>query len=232
MRVVAAGRRPLPAAVVDLANRCGAKTGEIATDHVVLTQSGEMRADASRRWAPFSARQTMNLDGIGFAWRAATGPFGCVSITDALDETGGRLTVTALGFIPLARAPRDAALTKGELQRYLAELPLAPDAILRNAALDWQELSSTCLRVGATVGAVSAHVDLTLGADGLVASAFTSARPRLEGAEHPWCGRFSDYRLHEGRQLPFTAEASWTIDNQETVYWRGTMQSWSQSAGR
>ncbi len=163
-----------------------------------------------------------------FSWQAATGPFGCIGITDALDADGGSLRVTALGIVPLARVPRDARLTKGELQRYLAELPLAPDAILRNTDLEWEEVSPTCLRVSATVGSVHAHVDLTLGADGLVASAFTD-RPRLEEGEYPWRGRFGDYRLHEGRQLPFAAEASWTIGGVETVYWRGAMLTWALS---
>jgi hypothetical protein len=223
--------RPLPPAVVTLAHRCGAKAGDGAADHVVLTQRGVMRADAAHRWAPFKARQSMAMDRVGFAWMAATGPLGCLRITDALDAKGGRLTVRALGLIPLAHVPRDAALTKGELQRYLAELPLAPDAILRNLGLDWEEVSSTCLRVSATVGAVRAHVDLTLGGDGLVASAFAADRPRLEGVGHPWRGRFSDYRVHEGRQIPFSAEAFWTIEGKEMAYWRGAMLTWALSAG-
>jgi hypothetical protein len=169
------------------------------------------------------------LDETRFAWRAATGPLGCVRITDALHAAGGLLTVSALG-IPLARAPRDAALAKGELQRYLAELPLTPDAIVRNRRLNWEVLGPERVRVSATVGAVAAQVDLTLGADGLVASAFTPGRPRLESVEHPWGGRFSSYRLHEGRQIPFSAEAYWSISGQETAYWRGEMLSWTLSA--
>jgi hypothetical protein len=223
--------RSLPPAVVALAHRCGAKADDAAASHVVLTQRGVMRADAAHRWAPFKARQSMTMDDVGFAWRAATGPLGCIRITDALDADGGKLTVRALGLIPLAQVPRDAALTKGELQRYLAELPLAPDAILRNAGLEWEELSSTCLRVSATVAAVRAHVELTLGADGLVASAFAPDRPRLEGVAHPWRGRFSNYQAHEGRQIPFAAEAAWTIDGKETAYWRGVMLTWALSAG-
>ena len=224
--------RPLPPAALALARRCGAQSGPAAADHVVLTQTGAMRADAAHPWAPFKARQTMALDRAQFAWRAATGPLGGIRITDALEANGGRLTVMALGLIPLAKVPRDAALTKGELQRYLAELPLAPDAILRNPGLDWEEISATCLRVSARVGAVRAQVDLTLGADGLVVSAFTPDRPHMAGGEHRWRGRFSDYRLHQGRQIPFAAEASWTIAGQETAYWRGTMLTWALAVGR
>jgi hypothetical protein len=223
-------RRALPPAVVDLARRCGAQTGDDHLDHVVLTQSGAMRADAAHRWAPFRARQSMAMDRVGFTWRAAAGPLGCVTITDALDEAGPRLTVVAVGLIPLAKVARDAALTKGELQRYLAELPLAPDAILRNVMLDWQALSPTCIRVSAAVRGVRAHVDLTLGADGLVASAFAPDRPHLDGAERPWRGCFSDYRTHQGRQIPFAAEAIWTLGGRDVAYWRGEILTWALSA--
>lgn len=226
----AALRSALPRAVLALAQRCGANTGNSEADHVVLTQTGFTRADAAHRWAPFRARQTIALDRVGFAWRAATGPLGCIAVTDALEETGPRLTVVALGLIPLARVTADEALTKGELQRYLAELPLAPDAILRNAALDWEVLSATTLRVAATFRGVRARVDLTLGAEGLVTSAFAPDRPRLVGAatvEAPWTGRFSDYRTHKGRRIPFAAEAAWTLDGAEVAYWRGAMATWN-----
>ncbi|CAN5529774.1 hypothetical protein BH10PSE3_BH10PSE3_26980 [soil metagenome] len=189
-----------------------------------------MRADPRHRWAPFRARQTIAVDRIGFNWRATTGPLGCIAITDALDATGPKLSVIALGVIPLARAVGDAALTKGELQRYLAELPLAPDAILRNLALDWEVLNSDVLRVSATHCGVHTHVDLALGADGLVTSVFAPDRPRAEGGasvEHPWKGRFSDYRRRAGRLVPFAAEVGWVLDGEEHVYWRGRMTSWN-----
>jgi len=221
--------RPLPPEVVALARRCGAGSGN--QDHIVLTQTGSMRADAAHRWAPFRAWQTISLNRVGFSWRAATGPLGCVAVTDRLDPTGARLTVIALGLIMLARPAVDDALTKGELLRYLAELPLAPDAILRNAALDWEVLSATVLRVAATHCGVRAHVDFTLGPDGLVVSTFAPDRPRLEGAvaiERPWIGRFSDYRAHRGRRIPFGAEVAWVIDGAQLTCWRGAVATWEQ----
>jgi hypothetical protein len=188
-----------------------------------------MRADAAHDWASFHAKQTMELDRPGFVWVARTGPFGVVTVTDALEPQGARLTVKALGVLPLARVPSDAALTKGELLRYLAELPLVPDAILRNRALDWEVVSDTVLGVSASHGEVRARVELTLGADGMVASAFAPDRPRIEGSrtvEAPWQGRFSDYRAHEGRQLPFAAEVAWTIAEAVVPVWRSQIQSW------
>jgi hypothetical protein len=224
----------LPPLVVALAERCGATVGEPAANHVVLTQTGFMRADAAHRWSTFRARQTIAVDRIGFAWRATTGPLGCITVTDALDVNGPKLSVVALGIIPLARPAADAALAKGELQRYLAELPLAPDAILRNLALVWEVLDPHTLRVTAPLNGVRAHVDLTLGPDGLVASVLAPDRPRLESAvsvEHPWTGRFDDYRWRDGRLVPFAAEVGWTLGGTEVVCWRGGMATWNFADG-
>lgn len=202
---------------------------------MILTQTGEMRADAAHDWARFRARQSIAVDRIGFVWRAATGPLGSIRVTDALDDAGPRITVTAFGVLSLARVARDAALTKGELQRYLAELPLAPDAILHNPELGWEVMDASRLRVSAIHRGVHAHVDLTLNADGLVASAFAPDRPRLEGGaaiERPWEGRFTDYRAHHGRTLPFAAEVAWSIDGQRLSVWRGAMRTWGLANAR
>ena len=50
----------------------------------------------------------------------------------------GRFDIVALGFIPIARAKHTPALVRGELMRYLAEIPWAPDAILCNSAVHRQ----------------------------------------------------------------------------------------------
>lgn len=45
--------------------------------------------------------------------------------------------------------------------------------------------------------------------------------------ERAWQGRFTDYRSHGGRHLPFAAEAAWTVDGQEFPYRRGAMKTWT-----
>jgi len=43
----------------------------------------------------------------------------------------------------------------------------------------------------------------------------------------PWRGRFSDYRLHENRWLPFAGEVAREIDGKEKVYWQGRIKRWA-----
>lgn len=223
-------RDDLPAAVVDLARRLGARSAP-GGSVVTLVQRGRMkRALGSDAWMAFTARQSIATDHCDFAWRARFGPCGVISVLDALDGAGGRLDVTALGFIPVARTKRTAALTRGELMRYLVELPWAPDAILANRALHWREGGSGELIVGAGEGASAVEISLGLDSAGRIATAFASDRPRSAVEPilpTPWRGSFSDYRLHLGRWIPFAGEVAWEIDGREELYWQGTIDRWA-----
>lgn len=222
----------LPAAVFDLAIRLGADPNSAPQD-VRLTQSGRMKTNlAVASWMSFTATQTISTRTCAFDWLAHAGPFGMISARDALGNGQGRLDVMALGIIPIARAPHSIALMRGELMRYLAELPLAPDAILHNAELRWTEAGPDKLAVSAGSGESESEVVLSLDSEGRVASAFAPDRPRSAKEPYlptPWRGRFTDYRRHEERWLPFAAEVAWEIDCQEIVYWQGRMGQWGKA---
>jgi hypothetical protein len=191
-------------AVADLADRLGARpTGPAG---VRLRHTGRMRQTATASWAGFTSHQTIALDTCAFDWRARSGPAGVVSVRDALIDGVGHLHVRALGFITLARADPSAALTRGELMRYLAELAWAPDALLRNTGLRWREDGPDRLVVGAGAGETAAEVTLTLDGDGRIVGAFAPDRGALVNGvvvPTPWRGAFADYRQHDDVWLPF-----------------------------
>jgi hypothetical protein len=217
----------IPPEVLALAQRIGAKADhERAMVH--LTQTGRMRTGEEAPWMTFTARQSIAVVHCAFDWRARTGPFHLEWIRDTLENGAGNLSVKALGLIPMARFDPSAALTRGQLIRYLAELPLAPDAMICNDWLVWRSLDQNRLSVSAGTGDKAAEVIFTLDPDGLVGEAFAE-RPRAVGSGFvptPWRGRFSDYRLHKGRRLPFAAEVEWKIDGSACVVWQGRMESW------
>jgi hypothetical protein len=218
----------LPGPVLDLATRLGVETGSLV-HRVSLTQSGDMRLGKSTRRSRFHAWQTIALGETDFEWRASFGPFGAVSVTDAYREGAGRLDVCLFGIISLAHMA-GPAFAKGEIMRYLAEIALAPDAILMNGSLTWSVIDDRTLSVAGGSGAGHGSVRIDLDDEGRIGGIFAPDRPFADGKivkERPWSGRFFDYRRHAGRWLPFGAEVGWMIDGQVVSYWRGTMTSWS-----
>ena len=224
-------RKRLPPAVYDLALRLGVNPNS-DTRAVRLKQTGRMKTklDATS-WMSFNATQTISTRNCAFDWLAHAGPFGLISARDALADGEGRLDVMALGLIPLARAEHSAALVRGELMRYLAEIAWAPDAILHNAELRWRTDGPDTLAVSAGIGETASEVILSLDNEGRIAGGYAPDRPRSVTAPFlptPWRGRFSDYRHHNGQWLPFAGEVAWEIDGREVIYWQGQIESWER----
>lgn len=193
------------------------------------------RALGTDSWMSFTAHQSIAIKACNFAWRARFSPFGLISACDSLENGIGRLDVKALGYIPIVRTPHTPALTRGELMRYLAELAWAPDAILDNTALRWRKGGAGDLIVGAGEGETAVEIYFGLDSAGRIATAFAPDRPRSAVdpiLPTPWRGRFSDYRLHQGRWIPFAGDVAWEIDGQQEIYWQGTIQNWEMKPER
>jgi hypothetical protein len=218
-----------PPIVSDLALRLGADP-DCAFDTVAFSQTGKMRISLkSRVWLPFTARQAMTVRSCAFVWNARFSPLGYMNVTDAFESGIGRLDVTALGLLPIARSKPNAALTRGELIRYLAELPLLPDAMLHNREIAWREIDSHTIAVTAGVGDTSCEVIFALGADKRVATAFCADRAASAAPPFlpmPWRGEFCNYRQKNGRWIPTEAQVGWVIDGKDDTYWKGVIRDW------
>ena len=221
-------REALPVGVYDLALQLGARTAASGGE-VHFRQRGKMKDIGASRWMNFRAAQTIKLDHCAFEWRARAGPLGMIAVRDALEDGKGALSVTALGLFVISEPHTSAALTRGELLRYLAELPLAPDAILLNTKLQWQQIAADRFSVSAGAGATLSQLEVTLDGDGRIGSIHAPGRPRRV-ADHfvltPWRGHFSDYQLKHGRWIPACAEVGWEIDGKLDICWQGQILDW------
>lgn len=188
-----------------------------------------MRQDGSSRWMRFAARQWIDAAGPQFDWTARCGPAGLIRVRDALLDGEGRVDVRLLGIVPVARAS-GAAVTRGEVMRYLAELPWCPDAILRNRQIAWEVEGGDRLTASLRLGEIEGRVLLELDGEGRVGAISAPDRPRSTKrgiVETPWWGRFSDYRRIDGRQVPFRGEVGWEEDGRRFTVWEGRIIEWS-----
>lgn len=177
----------------------------------------------------FAALHRIRADRCEFDWRARTGPLGLIHIRDALVGDEGMLTAKALGVFTLARAGGTDDAARGELMRYLAELPWTPDALLSNPELRWDILTPERFVVSAGHAPRAASVELSLNEGGLIERIFAPDRPRAAGGGFvatPWAGRFADYREFEGALIPARGEVGWVVDRKMEIAWEGRVDRW------
>lgn len=227
-----AARTDLPPTVMALARRLGARSD---SRNVRLTQQGQMWFKPGGRALPFTAQQTIAVADVAFVWNASMtmAPGVTTRVIDCLVGGRGELEAALFGIVPLARFAGSDAAFRGEAMRYLAELMWNPDAILLNRSLDWRVIDERTLSVVTGEGARRSEVRLLLDHDGDIRRIEADDRPAAEGRDlvpRPWFGRGGDFRVVDGRRIPFQAEVGWIIDGTEFVYWRGTLRSWSVAA--
>jgi hypothetical protein len=215
---------PLPDIVRSFAERAVSSTAAPAT--VRLHQNGEMRNGPNNRWRSLTATQTIAVRQPGFVWlaRMRIGSLFPATILDAYGDEIGLLEVRLFDSVRLARIS-GPDLSRGELMRYLAELPWAPHAILHNRHLSWHELNRDTVEVSAPCVGGSAKVRLLFEA-GDIAGIEADDRPRAAAGRTiptPWRGHFFDYRTIGGCRIPTRAVVSWVLDDGPFDCWRGTI---------
>jgi hypothetical protein len=222
-------RTDLPAEVVALATRMGARL-DGGSQFAVFEQTGQMWPAPGGKPMNFTARQTVRVDASEFLWRATTGLPAGMMIADYLIAGTGGLEVRLLGAFPVAHMVGSADAAQGEALRYLAELPLNPDAILANRALDWTVVDPKAIKVATGIGAARGEVTLELDEHGLVVGMRAPSRIYTEKngqtTRHPWRGRFWDYESIGGRFIPRQGEVAWVLAAGDFVYWRGRILNW------
>jgi hypothetical protein len=186
---------------------------------VRLHQRGEIRLAPGRTWSRFRAEQVIEARRTSFRWTASVrmAPLCTVKVVDAYEDGCGRLDARLWGLVRVAHGT-GPAIDRGELLRYLAELPWCPFAFVANPAL---RVRSEDDRLVVGIGDVEAR--LTVDAQGDVVAA-DALRPRDVGGdsvETRWRGTFSDHGDLGGFRGPRKGVVAWQLDDGPFEYWRG-----------
>ncbi len=200
----------LPGPVFTFARRSGARIDSpIRT--VSLTQTVEMRRLPGSAMQPWSAWQVASTNSPGHLWEARqdAGPFTSLRTVEALVGGYGQREVRRMGSIPVSR-DKGAEATLAEAYRYLADLPLLPDAILCNAALTWDMAGERTASVSMdTADGQTARVAFLFDEAGDIVAMRAKGRPARgsgDGAPPDWQGRYGSYATVGPRRIPTEIE--------------------------
>lgn len=156
-----------------------------------------------------------------------------VSVVDSVVDGSGLLEARLVGALPVAKG-LGADFDKGELQRYLSELPVHPDAILNNAQLRWRQIEDDVVEVSGTSRTGPASVRLFFDASGKIVSLEATDRPMTVGnttVPTLWRGQFSKYKQFGRYRIPSYGEVSWILPEGPFTYWKGEIVAYEPSGG-
>lgn len=207
------------------------KDGQPIVTAATVQHTGTINMSESKEsWKPFYSTQRVITRRPGFDWdaRVMLFPGVAVRIHDAYIAGTGLLQVAALGLIPLANLPESADLSKGELMRFFAEAAWYPTALLPSQGVVWQAINARSATATLTDFDITVTLQFGFGADGLIDTVRAQARGRLVGETMtyaPWQGRFWNYALRDGMQVPLKAEVAWLLPAGDKLYYRSLMTS-------
>lgn len=181
-------------------------------------------------WRKFYATHHVATSPAGFLWDASIrlAPGICVLVRDALVDGIGSMRASVMGLWPLVSVKGTPEIAAGALQRYLAEAPCVPTALLPSQGVAWTPLDEASARATITSGPTTVSVDFFFAADGTVRRIHGDARPREVDGEAiltPWQGRFSNYAELHGMRIPLHAEVEWLLEEGPQEYWRGDVRA-------
>lgn len=201
--------------------------GQPVITGVKISQEGEFRTgDGDERWRPFTAEEHFTARPPGFVWlaRIQMAPGLGVDVRDSYLGGAGAMRAAMLGLFTMADAHDTPEMATGALQRWLAEAPWFPTALLPSQGVRWTAIDDSTARATITDGQTTVSVDFSFDSRGEITQAFTAARYRaLKGTYEvsPWGGTFRTYAAQGGVRVPTEAEVAWILGGQRVPYWRG-----------
>ena len=221
----------LPEIVSAYARRAGGVPG--SSRAIRLEHRAELTVERGRPPIRIRAEQWLSPHGSAMAWVGRGSMSGIpVTVIDSFVGGRGRLEARLVGTLQVAGGS-GPDFDRGELQRYLSELPVHPDAILGNSALQWRQLDASTVEVTGQSQGGPASVEFTFDAAGDIVAMRAADRPMaVDGTTVPteWRGTYSDYREIGGYRIPLHGEVGWQLADGLFTYWRGDIVAYD--AGR
>lgn len=198
---------------------------------VTLTQEGEFRmGEDDDSWKPFTATQHISLSPPGFIWDAniRIAPGVRALVRDSYINGMGGMHASAQGLFTIINAPPSDALSRGALQRWLAESVWVPFALHPERGVLWDPIDDDRAHATIVDHGHRVSIEVTVSATGDITRVFIPDRMReIDGRYEPtpWDVVCADHQWHGGVRVPVTCEVAWLLPGGRLPYWRGRITS-------
>ncbi len=184
---------------------------------VELKQKGFFRQKVNSKWTSMTAEQYINVDAMGFIWKAKT------SIVRAIDQFvngHGRLKVRLFGLFKIVDF-KGVEADQGEALRFLAESIWFPSALTKDY-LKWTEVDSQTADVTLLCDTPNVTARLHFCKSGEVKKITAKRYMEEEGKFllNDWVISNMEYKSFFGVLIPYKAHVSWEFANSSFCYYK------------
>jgi hypothetical protein len=188
-----------------------------------LEHAGEFLVRAGA-WNPFTSVEELVVRPPGFVWDATVrvAPLVGVRVRDSYHDGVGAMHGAVAGLVPVVDQRGTPEMAEASLQRYLAEAPWAPTALLPSQGVAWTPLDERSARATLTDGGVTAVVDFHFGDGGEIARTSAMRYRDVQGTltRTHWVGHLREYARRDGMMVPEAGEVAWVLPDARVPYWR------------
>jgi hypothetical protein len=218
----------LPEIVRAYATRAGGRVG--APSVFYARHKATLTTTEGKPPIELAAEQWTGTVTPGIVWMAEGAMNGLpVTVFDAYVDGSGELSARLFRTFQVAGGV-GPDYDKGELMRYLSELPVYPDAILNAQGLTWRQIDHRTVAVSAHSTTGTAEVRFIFDDDGDIARMESDDRPMAgpddQTAPTPWHGIYGNYQTFGRYRIPAYGEVGWVLPDRFFTYWRGTVVSY------
>jgi len=200
--------------------------GKHYLSYAKLKHNGTFRQNEEQGWMNIEGQEYFTTARPGFVWTGRISPFPLLWLTgiDTYIVGKANFQIRLLSLISIADERNSKELDESELQRWLAEAPWFPTALLPSRNLHWEEINASSARA-----IVRDEIDrLTITANAVfhfnekgeivevVADRYRSVDNIY--AKQKWIGYYRDYKKINHMMIPNEIEVAWHSNSSDFSY--------------
>jgi len=184
---------------------------------VELKQKGVFRQKIDSKWISMTAEQYINVDAMGFIWKAKTS---IVRVLDQFVDGHGRLKIKLFGLFKIGDF-QGAEADQGEALRFLTESIWFPSTLTKKY-LEWTEVDSHTADVTLLCNTPNVTARFYFRKSGEVEK-ITAKRYMEDDGKftlNDWVISNMEYKSFSGVLIPYKAHVSWEFNNLTFCYYK------------